>query len=170
MIVFAWRWNQHFVSDVQMGFYKWFSGRTIDTVNHGRTLKISDKVFCLFFVLFFAVVFFVVVGGGFFLCVFFVVVVLLLLFFFFFVFFFLGGGGGVSNQHVSQKAIRTTLETQLDPMGPIASRGGSLKVFLRESFATCDFAAGSRPPPPTSGSTHGKPTCFKIARPKTLTF
>ena len=98
-------------------------------------------------------------------CCCFVVVVFL-----FFCFFFFGGGGGVSNQHVSQKAIRTTLETQLDPMGPIASRGGSLKVFLRESFATCDFAAGSRPPPPTSGSTHGKPTCFKIARPKTLTF
>ena len=30
----------------------------------------------------------------------------------------------------------------MDPLGPIASRGGSVPVFLRKHIATCDFPGG----------------------------
>ena len=45
------------------------------------------------------------------------------------------GGGGVlrffffSHQSISQRAVRTSLEKQLDLMGPIASRGSPYKNF-----------------------------------------
>ena len=42
-------------------------------------------------------------------------------------------------QHISQMAIRTSLEKQLDPMGPIASRVVSVLEFLRKPTANCDF-------------------------------
>ena len=55
-----------------------------------------------------------------------------------------GGGGGVlttffSHQCILQVAVQTSLGKQLDPRGPIASRGGSVPVFLRKPIATCDF-------------------------------
>ena len=56
-----------------------------------------------------------------------------------------GGGRGdifLSHQRISQRAVRTSLEKQLDPKGPIASRGGSVSVFLRKPIATCDFSGG----------------------------
>ena len=36
-----------------------------------------------------------------------------------------------SHQRIAQRAVGTSLEKQLDPMGPIASRGVSILVFLR---------------------------------------
>ena len=63
------------------------------------------------------------------------------------------GGGPIffNHQGLSKRAIRTTLEKQLDPMGPIASRGVSLPVFLKKPVATCDFpgGGGSRPSIPS---------------------
>ena len=47
-----------------------------------------------------------------------------------------------SHQSVSQRVVRTALEKQLDPMGPIASRGVSVPEFLRKPRATCDFSMG----------------------------
>ena len=46
-----------------------------------------------------------------------------------------------SHQHISQRAVQTSLEKQLD-LSPIASGGGSVPVFLRKSIATCDFPGG----------------------------
>ena len=48
-----------------------------------------------------------------------------------------GWGGGIlklvfSDQHISQRAARTSLEKQLDPRGPIASREGFVTVCLRQ--------------------------------------
>ena len=60
-----------------------------------------------------------------------------------------------SNRNIFQRALRTSLEKQLDPIGPIASQGRSVPVFLRKPIATCDFPGGVRPPAPHhSGSTH----------------
>ena len=38
--------------------------------------------------------------------------------------------------------VRTSLLKQLDPPGPIASRGRSVPVFLRKHIITCDFPVG----------------------------
>ena len=58
-----------------------------------------------------------------------------------------GRGGGVNNffshQHISQRAVQTSLRKQLDP-SPIASGGWSVPEFLRKPTATCDFPGGSR--------------------------
>ena len=71
------------------------------------------------------------------------------------------GGPEHSHQRISQRAVQTTHEKQLDPRGPFASGGVSVGVlvFLRKPISTCDFAGGggglgwgSGPP---SGSTHG---------------
>ena len=43
------------------------------------------------------------------------------------------------HQRKIQRAVRTYLEKQLDPLGPTASRGGSVPEFLRKPIATCDF-------------------------------
>ena len=51
-------------------------------------------------------------------------------------------------QRISQRAVRISLEKQLDPRGPIASRGGSVPVFLRDHITTCDFPGGVRTPCP----------------------
>ena len=69
---------------------------------------------------------------------------------------FCGGGGGVmttyfSHQRISQRVVRTSLKKQLDTLGPIASRRGSVPVFLRKSLATSDFpggGGGAGPPVP----------------------
>ena len=45
----------------------------------------------------------------------------------------------LSHQHISQRALQTSLEQQLDPRGPIAALGGSVPDFLRKPIATCDF-------------------------------
>ena len=42
----------------------------------------------------------------------------------------------------SQRAVQITLKKQLDPMGPIASPGGSVPEYLRKPIATCDFPGG----------------------------
>ena len=43
-----------------------------------------------------------------------------------------------SHQRISQMAVRTSLERQLDPMCQIASRGWLVPVFLRKPEA-CDL-------------------------------
>ena len=74
-----------------------------------------------------------------------------------------GGGegpGNVFSRQCRQRAIRTIrtyLEKQLDPKGPIASQGGPVPVFLRKHIATCNFPKWSGPPvppldPPMNGS------------------
>ena len=45
------------------------------------------------------------------------------------------------------------LEKQLDPRGPISSRGGPYQFLLRKHLATCDFPGCSEPWLP-SGSAH----------------
>ena len=65
-----------------------------------------------------------------------------------------------SHQHISQRAVQTSLEKLLDPLGPIASRERSVPVFLRKPIATCNFHGGVggwwgvRIPCPPSGSAH----------------
>ena len=59
-----------------------------------------------------------------------------------------------SHQRISQRTVRTSLEKQLDPIGPISSRGGSVPVFLRTTIATCDFPGVCPDPLYPSGSTH----------------
>ena len=61
-----------------------------------------------------------------------------------------------SHQRISQGAVRISLEKQLEPMGPSASRERSLPVFLRKPITTCDFQAGGldRMLLPHSGSAH----------------
>ena len=62
----------------------------------------------------------------------------------------------VYHKRISQRVIRTSLEKQLDRMSPIASRGGSVPVFLEEQLAACDFPGGGGPNPLflSSGSAH----------------
>ena len=64
-----------------------------------------------------------------------------------------GGGRGsdyvFSHQCISQRVVRTSLEKQLDPMGPIVSLRVSITVFLRKTKANCDFSVASRPGSPT---------------------
>ena len=63
----------------------------------------------------------------------------------------------LSHQCISQRGVRTPLEKQLDPRGPIASRDGSVQVYLRKSIATFEYqgGGGSGPPvSPLSGSAH----------------
>ena len=49
-----------------------------------------------------------------------------------------GGGGGSKNccnhQRISQRVVRTSLEKQLDPMGPIASRKGSVPYCFKKAY------------------------------------
>ena len=57
----------------------------------------------------------------------------------------------LSYQRISQRALRTFIEKQLDPRGstgPVASRGGSVPEFLRKPIAACDFRGESGPPFP----------------------
>ena len=42
----------------------------------------------------------------------------------------------ISNQ---RRAVRTSIEKKLDPMGPIASQGRSVPVVLKKPIATNDF-------------------------------
>ena len=42
-----------------------------------------------------------------------------------------------------REAIGPTFEKQLDPVGPIASRGGSVPICIRKSIATIDFQGGT---------------------------
>ena len=60
-----------------------------------------------------------------------------------------------SHQRISQTVyIQISPKKHLDPRDPIASRGVSVPIFLREPIATCDFPGsrveGIRP----FGSTH----------------
>ena len=43
------------------------------------------------------------------------------------------------HQRISQSVVRTSLEKQMDPRGPIASRWESVPVFLRKPIAPRDF-------------------------------
>ena len=56
------------------------------------------------------------------------------------------GGPEHSHQRISQRAVQTTHEKQLDPRGPFASGGVSVGVlvFLRKPISTCDFAGGGQ--------------------------
>ena len=67
------------------------------------------------------------------------------------------------HQRISQRGVRTSLEEQLDPkgpiaprggLGPIAPRGGSVPVFLRlrKPIAISDFPGPLSP----SGSAHDR--------------
>ena len=51
-----------------------------------------------------------------------------------------------SSTHFTQRAVQTSLEKQLDPRGPIASRVGSAPVFPRKPKTTCDFPGGGSGP------------------------
>ena len=53
-----------------------------------------------------------------------------------------------SHQRIVERAVRTSLEKQLNPMGPNASREGSVLVFLRTIVATCDLSGGGGCPDP----------------------
>ena len=78
--------------------------------------------------------------------------------FFFFFFFFLVINAFLRGQ------LRTSFEKQLDPMGPIAPRGGSAPIYLWKHIATCDFlgdGVGVMTPCPPSGSAHVKFTSLK---------
>ena len=57
---------------------------------------------------------------------------------------------------ISQRAVWTSLEKQLDPWGPIAFRGVSVPEFIRKPIATCDFPGGGGGDPlsHTSRSAH----------------
>ena len=44
-----------------------------------------------------------------------------------------------SIQRISQRVVQTSLENQLDPRCPIASRGGFVPVVLKKHLSTCDF-------------------------------
>ena len=58
-----------------------------------------------------------------------------------------------SHQRISQRVVRTSLESQLSPRGSIVSRGGSVPVSLWKHRATCKFPVwGSGPPVPHSWS------------------
>ena len=52
------------------------------------------------------------------------------------------------HQRISERAVRTALEKQLDPRGPIASRRGSVQEFIRKSIATCYYPVGGPDPLP----------------------
>ena len=61
------------------------------------------------------------------------------------------GGGSTSfcnHQHISQRAVRISLEKLLDPRRSIASRGAYIPECLSIPIATCDSPGGwwSRPP------------------------
>ena len=43
------------------------------------------------------------------------------------------------HQRIIQGVVRTSLEKQLDPRGPIASRGWSVPVVFSKPIATCSF-------------------------------
>ena len=60
-----------------------------------------------------------------------------------------------NQKHITWMALQTSIEKQLDPRGPIASRGGSVSEFLREPIATRDVRGGGvQTPCPPSGSAH----------------
>ena len=70
-----------------------------------------------------------------------------------------------SHQLVLQMTVRTSHLKQLDPKGPIASRGGSIPVFLRKPTATEDFPEGVQTPCLPSDSAHDLvhwPICITI--------
>ena len=50
-----------------------------------------------------------------------------------------------SQQRISQSIVQTSLEIQLGPWGPTASRVSSVPVFLRTPIATCDFPGSPDP-------------------------
>ena len=61
-----------------------------------------------------------------------------------------GGGPEIvfSHRRISQRAVRTSLERQKDPRGTIASRKGSVPVFLRKNITTSDFSERGGPRTP----------------------
>ena len=63
-----------------------------------------------------------------------------------------GGPNNVffSHQHILQRVVWNSLEKQLDPWGPIASRRGSVPEFLRKLIAACDLGPDPLSPPPLS--------------------
>ena len=65
-----------------------------------------------------------------------------------------------------QRAVQISLEKQLDPLGPIASRGGggggSVPVFIEKPITVCDFTWMVRTPCPLYGI-HGNENLNKNA-------
>ena len=61
----------------------------------------------------------------------------------------------LSSFYSVNRLVRTSLLKQLDPLGPIASQGRYVPVFIRKPIITCDFPVGrgSRPVLP-SGYAH----------------
>ena len=49
------------------------------------------------------------------------------------------GERSFSHQSISKRAVRTSLEEQLDPMSPIASRGVSVSEFLRKPIKSVAY-------------------------------
>ena len=59
------------------------------------------------------------------------------------------------HQHISESIVRTSLEKQLGPRGPISTLEGSALDILRKPIATCDFQGRSGPPAPSPLWVHG---------------
>ena len=69
------------------------------------------------------------------------------------------GGGGVlttffRHQRIKQRTVHASIEKQLDLKDPIASRGGSVPVFLSKPILLCDFPGGGGEVEGPSGSAH----------------
>ena len=47
-----------------------------------------------------------------------------------------------SSSYITEGRTDQPREKQLDPLGPIASRGGSVPEFLRKPITTCDLPGG----------------------------
>ena len=60
-----------------------------------------------------------------------------------------GGGSCLTTFFLKSATYFTKGRTDLpQPLGPIASRGGSVPANLRKPIATCDFPGAYRPPEP----------------------
>ena len=62
----------------------------------------------------------------------------------------------LSHQRVSQRALRTSLKKQLDPMVQLLLEGGPYQYFVRKPIATCYIlgVGGVQTPCPASLSAH----------------
>ena len=66
------------------------------------------------------------------------------------------------HQRILQRVVRTSFEKQLDPRGPIASRGVSVPERLRTPIATYDFPGVPDPLPPPGSAHEPAPPFFSL--------